>query len=1046
MTLAAIPALRDLLAKPIFSGSELIVVPNDLVIFQLREEILSQKSVLLNVQIYTFGALEKKLTEEYWPAVIGEFGRSFLLNYLAPDLWAALDLPPEPSLSQLNELAGQLGDGLDRLRLAGLTWEEVGGLQPASLAQALARTGALYEKHLGQLDDTFSCRLKLLASLKENRNFKFLTDIKTVHCYHSQRLSPFESELLKALALSGRKVNVRLDIPPWLLEEKTGLNTGFQRLRLIRDFEKSDIAALNLEFAEPDFPNYPQVPEALRFAASNLFGPPARESPPPVNGAIKIYKAPARYQEVEAVGRLIKKDIAGGRIPHHLAAAVPQLEDYLADFEDISRRFGLKFFYRRGVPLDSCGPVLAVSDLLALFLSSWETARVWQILSSPYYDFSSFGPICDITFEELLSAGVTDDRAGGGFEENIRKAIGRGEVRFQPVLEAVAYLRQVRERFQHFKTWPQFLSVFQTALNRLKWPCLPPDDDGTVEKIWPEFERPGDIQAQVIKEYGQKVASDRLAADRLNEAVSRLAAAIASSPFVPDADLITFSSYFSDAVGGAYLGRQDTPADRVWLVNYYDLHGAQFDKLYLLGLNDKVFPAARAEGCWWPPEFLKSLSQTSLGRSLWSGAAERYQQGEEIISAALGQADEVVLSYTEFDNGSPPRQLLPSPVIESLKALWPENSLKTLKMSDKLKASELADPSELLVCLAEKTDTLPPELAPYIPDLNPQALWNQIKSRSRPGASAVLDARAVRKWLKGLRDYDGIPIIPIPALRDYAFCSRLFWYGYVLGLSGPAGAVEDWSFFDQGSFIHGVLEQFLNPLVSKSSRGDYSWNKLKEIFELFASNLAETSAVGRLPLFEETLLSLKNLLKGWLARQDGFQRAQVYALEWAFGLKDKEKGWSGRVPPLILGAGEERFGLAGRIDRLDLTGDGLNILDYKLTYSDSYCTGTVDSPADVPEKLSGKHYAVMVYRLAAARHFKKPVSAQFEFINPKKGETKIPVTCPPGFFQEFLEQTFAGLVMGRETEPDGCGNCRYGFVCPAGTIASLNKGSRETSE
>ncbi|MDR2442377.1 MAG: hypothetical protein LBE31_02515, partial [Deltaproteobacteria bacterium] len=394
-------------------------MPNGLVRRQIIEEVLSVHQAVVGPKVITFGRLEEKLSSQLGDAPIDRWLREFELNALAPELWDPLGLPgiPEPKLTA--ELADRLGDGLDRLRLAGVSWDQLESLEPIDLAMNMSRVGRLYEKWLGPRDDIFSRRIKLLKALKEKtiKPFKILHQIQTIFCAHSQRLSPFEAELLKALAVH-YDVDLRLYAPSWLIAEKI-TRSSYHRLALIKDLEANAPDRLSITFIEQDDNPNTELPDALRFASDNLLGPPIEGLAPDLSDELTILEAPTLYHEVEEIGRRLKAAIISGISPHRLAVAVPSLGAYLPAIEDVSRRFGLSFDFVKGAPLSEQPPVLAFLDLLSLWGSNWELSRLLKVIESPYFDFK----IAKSPRYELLKAGILDDRASGGLNYNFEKII-----------------------------------------------------------------------------------------------------------------------------------------------------------------------------------------------------------------------------------------------------------------------------------------------------------------------------------------------------------------------------------------------------------------------------------------------------------------------------------------------------------------------------------------------------------------------------------------------------------------------------------------------
>ncbi len=242
-----------------FSPQVIWLTPNDLVSFQLRQAFLKDaarwpghRGFLQNLvpRLMSFSSLEGLLAGELDRPEIDPLIRDFILNAqggaLAAYLW------PESSgfldLKILARLASDLGDGLDRLKLAGLTWDQVAQLPPRKLAEILAEAGRKYEAalELRKRQDRAGLRKELLQRLTSGRKFKTLAGVREIVCRWSQRLSPFETDLILALAHS-HQVELNLNCPGWVLDEKIDHGSGFALLRSIRQIEKrTDLTNLNV--------------------------------------------------------------------------------------------------------------------------------------------------------------------------------------------------------------------------------------------------------------------------------------------------------------------------------------------------------------------------------------------------------------------------------------------------------------------------------------------------------------------------------------------------------------------------------------------------------------------------------------------------------------------------------------------------------------------------------------------------------------------------------------------------------------------------------
>ncbi|MDR2945575.1 MAG: hypothetical protein LBV79_02355, partial [Candidatus Adiutrix sp.] len=405
-----------------FSKKTIWLAPNDLVRFQLQKELFSDESGISPLRgpwLTTFSSLEGLLAAELETPEVDGLIRAFILNDLAAPL-AELLWPQgagRPGRAEVKALAEDVADGLDRLKLAGLDWSQVAALPPPELAQPLAELGRQYDLALAEMGraDRFDRRRQVLEALRAGRRFKALEGAEEIVCRWSRRLSPFETDFIVALA-RGRQVRLTLHTPAWVRDENLsqGHASGFDLLRSIRHIEQSEEPGLWLDFAET---GEGPAPPPLAFAAEALLAPPAyRHDPPEVDGHLRIVRTSSAYTEVEEAARRLKVLLRNSPA-HELALVAPDLDSYGPLIDDVGRRFGLSFHFRRGETLADQGPARAVLELLTLWSSNWERSRLLDFLSKPYFRLTglSAGALTRL----FLEAGVTDNRAGGGFEENL---------------------------------------------------------------------------------------------------------------------------------------------------------------------------------------------------------------------------------------------------------------------------------------------------------------------------------------------------------------------------------------------------------------------------------------------------------------------------------------------------------------------------------------------------------------------------------------------------------------------------------------------------
>jgi hypothetical protein len=966
---------------------------------------------------------------------------------------------------------------LDRIRISGLGFDELEKIEPLSLSKVLAAIGRDFEKKLGDFDDRPSVRRKIIKALLNDHRFDFLQGVSDLYFVFFQRLSPFETDFIKALA---RNIRVRLNLsfPEWLGDVNERVRAGFLRQRLLLDVEGSSLDNLSMEpYADvanlsldiPGLKGGPlvlreeRVPKALIYASKHLFGPdpkkwrekqkildPKEKYPPDLDDpedpggsdpltrdAITIVEAPNIYMETEAAARIIKKLIVSGAQPHSLGLVVPDLRGFLPQIEDVGRRFGLSFHHRRGVPLEMTGPVKAFYELFYLFGSLFERKRVVRLLLSPYFDFG----LDRVPVLELIEAGVIDDRAGSGFDsERVLKDAVDNDL--SGVLNLVRRLRAIGDSLEAAPSWEDFFATLDSSLDEFSWPNLknnaPPPPRGRDARALPE-ERFLKIQGDLLEVRKRDLAAEaafRRQYDGLKEA-------FLENPLAPkEPSLGEFDHWLSDAVSGAYVRNPgvDNPMGKVRLLNYYDLHGAFFDALFLLGLNEDAFPKGSSEGAFWPKKFVESFNRTSLKRSLWHNPLERYHEEEEIIQGALNQTKKAYLFYSLKDDFNKPKN--PSHFISSLMALWPDGELKpktmaSLGLLSPPRGDLTAEENELRLYLLSLQDSMRDEIIKKLdlklPNLIPREM-SRPRAKENTFSPEVMEAfvnslgKYPRSDDKGkAKDKTG-PILDLGFFRDYDFCPRYFWHKRILRISLFPTESEEIRAYEMGTIFHDVLQKFLEPLVgkirNKIPNDLVSRQKLEEVFQSVSDGFKENNSIGREEVFEKSLNNLKFSLLSWLERQNNFENVNIFDLEWSFGDKDDD------APPLMINSSRGAFYLKGRIDRIDKLDDGIYLIkDYKLSHKDKYKINE--------DKLDSSVYPILAYCMAVRQNMDdlKDVASEFEFLRS--------IDDKPFFYQnknlagaiEKMKKLFSTIyenVLSGNIKPlskSNCENCDYSGIC-----------------
>jgi len=1047
--------------KAIFFNPEVIwLTPSDLVRFQIQKKFWEEtKGDLtktfprhLKPRLMTIGALERQLTLEIEPPEIDDLHYQFYLNDLVKPLlhllWPSLlneNDNLETTLKIKADLAAELGDGLSRLKLAGLSWDQVATLPPEPLTRTLADLGRRQEAWLKSQNnlDRSGKRRQLLESLGKGFIFKTLLGVKKIVYPQAQRLSPFETDFLLALSRD-RQVDVTLQIPTWMRNEEI----GFDFLRTIK-YLKTTAKAPNLNLF---FSDTTAAPPALAYAAEALLDPIIRRRlpPPDPTGQLVIMQTATTYQEVEEAARHLKKLLAQGRRPENMALVVPSLKDYSPLIKDIGRRFGLAFYYQRGEMLVEQGPVRAILELLAVWTSNWERSRLLDLILNPYFTLTNHFQAPTILNQLTLEAGITDRRAGGGFEENLTKLANliqdRDQSKAQDVkilLTLITQLKKAGDSLISTSTWPDFIDRFKTILNEFGWPGA----------------RNPNLPPLVLK-------TDTEAAEVLAEELNHLSAALNTSP-APKLSLSCFRLWLKTVLSKRHINNNSIPEGRLQVLNYYDLNGAIFDEIFFLGLNEGVFPRICSENRWWPEEFIRATAvKDFLGRAPWNSMADRYRQEELLLAAGLSQARQRVwlFHHSKDKNGRP---ALPSPLLEALRELWPQGNGDSMVTKENAISQPTPHPieavshDELWVGLAQIE---PAHWPANVPKSNENLdLWRQLRRRHERIHNFKTEAHpgpaAISTWLQKRPLYQGQPLIRPAFLANFEKCPLAFWFKEALGLRGESEPLEEWSVNDEGNLFHQVLEKFFTRRLGKLKNnrerepghlwpGKTSFKKSHQELLLLLSeeiNSCRHSPLGRLPLWEIRQNFLHWVLTDWLQREltKSSEDVRPWYVEWSFGASNSDA-----APPLKIFINEtESIYFHGRLDRLDRTDRGLWVRDYKR--SDNLKEFKTDEKSG---RFPLSSWSLLIYALAAEKTFKLPAKCSFEILIPttKINQWSGPATNSPemdldpqtradrareglisfpNLLAETWEQIKKGIFPPRVRERNSCRFCAFTLMC-----------------
>ncbi|MDY6851915.1 MAG: PD-(D/E)XK nuclease family protein, partial [Thermodesulfobacteriota bacterium] len=693
-------------------------------------------------------------------------------------------------------------------------------------------------------------------------------------------------------------------------------------------------------------------------------------------GQVEIIAAPGRYAEVEEIGRWISALIDQGAAPESIAVAVHDLGVYGPLVEDVFRRFRLPLFFRRGEPLAIQAPVRAVQSLLGLAGSEWDRDLVLDLMASPYLDLGISLPWTKAA-ELSARAGVTDERAGGGWTGNLSR-LAQTSPQDRPdievLLEGVKRLKKILRPLDRPRTWTGMVQTTFGILNQLK-----------LEEKIRESPRPF-------------LHRDAPAWEALKGCLEELAAAAREAGLEHERlEPENLRQGLGLALTDRNIGARGGAAGGIMVLSVYDLHGLNFDHLFLAGLNEGEFPRPQSEGMLLDDDLRRSINKKAGQRVLTTSAAD-YRQEELLFHQALSAASQrLVLSYSRMDEEG--RVRLPSALLDQVLRLWPEGGLEVIELSPQvtppldqaLTREELAGglARHILSLEAKPESALAREvLAGLLERPLEKARWERLVRLAgiEPIGGLGLDDKSggqiapalLESWLAGLNSYQGSPLISPSFIEDYAQCPFAFWARRILGLEEPKEAEDEVSGLDAGSIMHRILYLFLTscrdkgflPLKGEPKEGRLLGLVSEEVW----TEAEKTRPLGRRPLWRARRGAMSRNLKRWLEQEQtkGDEYLPTH-FEWRFG---PDQGAGPLEVPLISGG---RLFFQGQVDRIDLSPSACLVIDYKNTNNEPKYKKLLRE-----EELGRTSFQAPLYQAAVSRAMDRPSQATWALLRSLK--------------------------------------------------------------
>jgi ATP-dependent helicase/DNAse subunit B len=807
-----------------------------------------------------------------------------------------------------------------------------------------------------------------------------------LHGIYDVRPSGLELLLALAAACESRRVTLRVETPVG------GSPSADAALAaLFRAFENrgETMPHVDLFKADVTFEGRP-----LNDLGRHLFSPRAgRDVLKDQVPALRVWSAATAREEARLVARDVRRLVTEGAAPGDIAIALRELGPEAGWLAESLGELGVPVRLPWGEPLALAGPVRLALELPLLVEDGYPAERVAELVGSRYAPMLSRGGP-DAPASLFALAAVRDNRLGavrkrGAYDVRLdglarrllalhgaqKKEAGNRVHAVQVLRERCMLLVDFCERIPAEGTIAELLAAWWHVVERL----------GLVDSEGPlEPREEGGLEARAV----DARARDESAREALRQRVQGLLRVMKAVGGGPTLRRRTFGRWLRDAMADAHLPPRGPRSAAVEVLDVAELPGRTFRHLFLAGLTEGRFPGRDA-----PSPLLADAERAALNKHLGRDvfrltggefedrAAWRLTEDRLLFASALVASEETVsLSFAMEAAGG--QEQVPSAFLEEVRRLtalkWTPRSLPPIPPLD-----EVLTESELRRCVALEA-LAQPKLRVTEPDPAAQVLRRRFDSevwyagarelaeveRERllfftnpalsPGKyTGSVDANTLRASLRETFRFDITRPLSASALARFGNCGFQGFLTYGLKVVEPDQPGEEFDARGRGTFWHRVVEEVFKALKTHGLLGKAPEEIPEDVLDVALktaiSHFEKFHHVGHKELWKLAHERARAMARRILVderRGLPFEKMVPEGFELQFGPAAEDDRWRNVILPI----GGDAIVFEGKIDRLDMAGGDVGVIDYK--------SGRLEKRA-LKEKLLTSDFQLPLYLYAA---------------------------------------------------------------------------------
>ncbi len=405
---------------------------------------------------------------------------------------------------------------------------------------------------------------------------------------------------------------------------------------------------------------------------------------PPADATLEIVEAPTPLGEIEEVGRAIRRAMEASDpiAPQRIAVVARDLEPYAQHLRTVFHRYGIPLSLGQAPALRASAPARLIVEILCAARDKFRRESLAALCRSPH--LTAVKPNLARTLDEIgyVDSGAQSLMARFGMHiDDLRRAMekaGPDSERGRKIASRLFHAERARATFQRMLealeplaergTFAEHLARLERALELLGFnPARTPDDmdeaDDDATRAW------GPVRAAL-------------------DGLARWAAVAGSGRAIDSAEFAAMVETAFDCAAGP--AERDT-AGAVVALPVLEARGLDFDLVFVIGLNDGIFPSYHREDPLLPDEVKLALNRPlsdALRRRFGAGAPSRAgrilrtrydRNGEDFFLFFLAvsmPSRRVVLSYAAAEASGTP--MVRSPFVDEVVRLFGDSERQSV--------------------------------------------------------------------------------------------------------------------------------------------------------------------------------------------------------------------------------------------------------------------------------------------------------------------------------------------------------------------------------